>query len=369
MPMEKDPFFEDFVYSNKHLYVAKIASHPWNIPNMLYFLYKFDFMVPIKKYEIEDILYVDEENDIDKDENKEIEQSDSGFSYSGTPYNNEIEPGAFKVPIDISSKDSLCNEILNEKDDYIAKARQIFSVKYDLINLFWAKKNVKSVSENRIEDVFLKKEVQKLLSELTEIEFCDNSTIKITTRTSYYMEEDAPNLMISGKDNELFHIWADKEHEIVCVSEIDDNKDVWISKLDIDKHICVNPTEMGAWQLFLLVNLSIILPSYCWHMICGRQEYVFNGTDLEKVINNNPDPSLDFLNMRYLAYLLNKNPLKVEIVENNFWGCIIQINCCYWSDLGGLYKEETKITINNHQCVSFETKTTNLYSYNNGIYF
>ena len=214
----------------------------------------------------------------------------------------------------------------------------------------------------------MKKEVQKILSELTDIEFCDSSTIKITTSTSYYMEEDAPNLMIGKKDNDLFHIWADKEHEIVCVSEIDDDKDIWISKLDIDKHIRVNPTEMGAWQLFLLVNLSIILPSYCWHTSCGRKEYVFNETDLENVINKNI-PNGDWLNMRYLAHLLKDNLPKVEIVENNFWGCTIQISCCYWCDWSGLHKEETKITIIDHQCVSYETKTTNLYSYNNGIYF
>ena len=362
MPMEIDIFFEDFVYSNTYLEIAKISSHPWNLPNMLYFLYKFDFMLS-KKYNIEDIVDKDEQNDDDED----IKQSDSYLRFS-KQYNNEIVPGAFKVYVDIPSIDSFYNETLNEKDVYREKAMQIFSVNYDLINLFCAKKNVKSVLENQIEDIFLKQEVQKLLSALTEIEFCDDYTLKITTSTSYYMEEDAPNLMIGRKDNDLFHIWEQKEiDEIVCNFETDE--DIWISKLDIDKHICVNPTEMGAWQLYLLVNLSIILPSYCWHTNCGRKEYVFNETDLENVINkNNPGLNIEFVNKR-LMHLLKNNLPKVEIVENKLSGCTIQIGCCYWSDWSGLNKEETKITIVDRQCVSYETKTMNLYSYNNDIYF
>ncbi|MBR4454324.1 MAG: hypothetical protein IKS33_08715 [Bacteroidales bacterium] len=360
MPIGIDLSFEEFIYSNTLLYALKISSHPWSLSNILYFLYKFDFMVL-------NIVDVDKEKDICEEE--DLNQTSIMWrSYDSVQGNSEVVSGAFNVPINIPSKDSLCNEILNEKDVYIAKARQIFSVKYDLINLFCAKTNVKSVSENQIEDVFLKKEVQKILSELTDIEFCDSSTIKITTSTSYYMEEDAPNLMIGGKDNDLFHIWADKEHEIVCVSEIDDDKDIWISKLDIDKHIRVNPTEMGAWQLFLLVNLSIILPSYCWHTSCGRKEYVFNETDLENVINKNN--SYHNRELKHLMHLLKNNLPKVEIVENKLSGCTIQIGCCYWGDWSGLNKEETKITIVDRQCVSYETKTTNLYhSYNNGIYF
>lgn len=359
MPIGIDLSFEEFIYSNTLLYALKISSHPWSLSNILYFLYKFDFMVL-------NIVDVDKEKDICEEE--DLNQTSIMWrSYDSVQGNSEVVSGAFNVPINIPSKDSLCNEILNEKDVYIAKARQIFSVKYDLINLFCAKTNVKSVSENQIEDVFLKKEVQKLLSALTEIEFCDDYTLKITTSTSYYMKEDAPNLMIGKKDNDLFHIWEQKEiDEIVCNFETDE--DIWISKLDIDKHICVNPTEMGAWQLYLLVNLSIILPSYCWHTNCGRKEYVFNETDLENVINKNN--SYHNRELKHLMHLLKNNLPKVEIVENKLSGCTIQIGCCYWGDWSGLNKEETKITIVDRQCVSYETKTTNLYhSYNNGIYF
>ena len=360
MPVGIDLLFEEFVYSNTLLKAAKISSHPWNLPNMLYFLYKFDFMVP-------NIVDVDEEKDICEEE--DLNQTSIMWrSYDSVQGNSEIASGAFNVHIDIPSIDSFYNETLNEKDDYREKARQIFSVKYNLLHLFCAKKNDKSISEQEIENIFLKQEVQKLLSALTEIEFCDDYTLKITTSTSYYMEEDAPNLMIGGKDNDLFHIWEQKEiDEIVCNFETDE--DIWISKLDIDKHICVNPTEMGAWQLYLLVNLSIILPSYCWHTNCGRKEYVFNETDLENVINkNNPGLNIEFVNKR-LMHLLKNNLPKVEIVENKLSGCTIQIGCCYWSDWSGLNKEETKITIVDRQCVSYETKSMNLYSYNNDIYF
>ena len=112
----------------------------------------------------------------------------------------------------------------------------------------------------------------------------------------------------------------------MCIPEID--KDIYISKLDIDKHICVNPTEMGAWQLFLLVNLSIILPSYCWHMSYGRKEYVFNETDLENVINKNN--SYHNRELKHLMNLLKNNLPKVEMVEKSLLGCTIQIECCYW---------------------------------------
>ena len=97
-------------------------------------------------------------------------------------------------------------------------------------------------------------------------------------------------------------------------------------------------------------------------------KYVFNETDLENVINKNN--SYHNRELKHLMHLLKNNLPKVEIVENKLSGCTIQIGCCYWGDWSGLNKEETKITIVDRQCVSYETKTTNLYhSYNNGIYF
>jgi hypothetical protein len=360
MPLTGPFMFKDFVYLRTHIYDMELSPYPWFLTNMLYFLYKFKFTLPVK----DDIVETENFSLTERERKEKMVLCNSNSSYS------EIEPNTFYIPVNIPLKGEYNYLLVSDfykNDVYLEKAWKIFSVKYDLINLFCAKKNDKSISEQEIENIFLKQEVQKLLSELTEIEFCDDSTIRITTSSSY-MEEDAPNLMIGGKDNDLFHIWADKEHEIVCVSEIDDDKDIWISKLDIDKHIRVNPTEMGAWQLFLLVNLSIILPSYCWHTSCGRKEYVFNETDLENVINKNN--SYHNRELKHLMHLLKNNLPKVEIVENKLSGCTIQIGCCYWGDWSGLNKEETKITIVDRQCVSYETKTTNLYhSYNNGIYF
>ncbi len=361
MPLTGPFMFKDFVYLRSHIYDMELSPYPWFLTNMLYFLYKFKFTLPVK----DDIVETENFSLTERERKEKMVLCNSNSNYS------EIEPNTFYIPVNIPLKGEYNYLLVSDfykNDVYLEKAWKIFSVKYDLINLFCAKKNDKSISEQEIENIFLKQEVQKLLSELTEIEFCDDSTIRITTSPSY-LEEDAPNLMISRKDsglNDLYHIRKQEEIEEDFINTSIGGGTISVFNLDIDKHIRVNPTEMGAWQLFLLVNLSIILPSYCWHKSDGRREYIFSETDVDKIIGHLPKEKL---NTHYMSYLVERNMPNVKIVEKSLLGCTIQINWCYWDDWTGINTEETTITIAENQCVSYETKIIKPDSYYNGIYF
>lgn len=130
---------------------------------------------------------------------------------------------------------------------------------------------------------------------------------------------------------------------------------------DIIHNLIVEPTKMGAWQLYLMNNITHVLP-YFWHGGYNRCTYIFQESDIDGIL------PLKFHDLSELSAQKLFVP-SVEITEKSEDGCTMLVRCCYWNNWRGLVKEEVSIRIENERCVSYERETTDLFKYHCGLWF
>ena len=134
-------------------------------------------------------------------------------------------------------------------------------------------------------------------------------------------------------------------------------------KAERDKDICsnllVDNTEMGAWQLYLLMTSPTIM-SVFWHggYIC--RDFIFSKHDLKNI---KPIRNYDFSTLYTDGLLLPT----VRLSEDKN---AADIYCCYWNDWKGLVREHCQVKFNPdgtasiNRCDNFV-----LYEYDCGILF
>lgn len=114
---------------------------------------------------------------------------------------------------------------------------------------------------------------------------------------------------------------------------------------DILKYITVSPTEMGAWQVYLLINSPTQLPTW------GHDNYIVRNLIMDK----NDLYKIGVLKYYELSELAQKEMLypSVEVVKK---GDLLTANiyCCYWNDWKGLIREHVEIKIKNGKVTSFQ---------------
>ena len=130
---------------------------------------------------------------------------------------------------------------------------------------------------------------------------------------------------------------------------------------DIIHNLIVKPTKMAAWQLYLMYNITDVLPHF-WHGCYNQCTYIFCESVIDGIL------PLKFHDLSELSAQNLLVPL-VEITEKSEQGCSILVRCCYWNDWRGLVKEEVNIGIENGRCVSYEEKTTDLFKYHCGMWY
>jgi hypothetical protein len=130
---------------------------------------------------------------------------------------------------------------------------------------------------------------------------------------------------------------------------------------DIIYNLIVKPTEMAAWQLYLLKNIAAVLPYY-WHGGYNRCTYIFQESDIDGIV------PLKFHDLSELSAQDLFVP-SVEKTIKNGQCCTMLVRCCHWNDWNGLVKEEVSIMIENGHCVSYERTTVDLFKYNCGLWY
>ena len=124
----------------------------------------------------------------------------------------------------------------------------------------------------------------------------------------------------------------------VCNKNFEDDKDIL-------KYITVSPTEMGAWQIYLLITSPTQLPTWGHGNLIVRN-LIMDKNDLYKI---------GVLKYYELSELAQKDMLypSVEVVKK---GDLLTANiyCCYWNYWKGLIREHVEIKIKNGKVTSFQ---------------
>lgn len=124
------------------------------------------------------------------------------------------------------------------------------------------------------------------------------------------------------------------------------------NKSDIFDYLKVEDSEMGAWQAFLLHNISSILPTW-WHANTMSIQYVFAYKEI------NSPKILDALT----GYHESLAPTVVK--EQNYY----IVSFCYWNNWIGLVRKSVKVSLNDGIPIFEFLKNDVLFEYNCGIQF
>ena len=122
-------------------------------------------------------------------------------------------------------------------------------------------------------------------------------------------------------------------------------------------HLIVEKSEAGAWEAYLFSLARHLLPTF-WHGGYNAREIIFGKEELRRV------PSQEG---RALDVILRGQPVTPSV---RFDGDTALVECCYWSEWGGLYREKVSITFDGDRIAEFkDTGAENIYSYDCGIMF
>lgn len=102
-----------------------------------------------------------------------------------------------------------------------------------------------------------------------------------------------------------------------------------------ERGILVQPTAMGAWQYYLLMTSSTIMPVF-WHGGYSVRKFIFSTEDLKSI---EPIENLDFSILNRDGILLPKSVMAED-------GKSADVYCSYWNDWKGLVREHVRITFN-----------------------
>lgn len=129
---------------------------------------------------------------------------------------------------------------------------------------------------------------------------------------------------------------------------------------DVIKHLKVRQTEIAAWQLYLLHNISTVLPTF-WHGEYNRRKYIFKEADINDIT---PLKYHDLTELFLFKLILPT----VTIEKQNEHNCRMIVGCSYWNEWNGLLREEATITIKNNHVIQYDCKSTKYFDYNCGIF-
>lgn len=122
-------------------------------------------------------------------------------------------------------------------------------------------------------------------------------------------------------------------------------------------HFIVEKSEAGAWEVYLFSLARHLLPTF-WHGGYNAREIIFGKVDLRRV------PSQEG---RVLDVILRGQAVTPSV---RFDGDMALVECCYWSEWGGLYREKVSITFDGDRIAEFKNvEAENIYNYDCGIMF
>ena len=165
--------------------------------------------------------------------------------------------------------------------------------------------------------------------------------ISIPDGLSLHLSLASPERNYHGDISRFF--LTDAGDNVVCEGE-----DI-LYRLDVERSV------YGAWDAYLLSKARHLLPTW-WHGGYNQETLIFSLKDLV--------PSQKG---RVLEVITGGDDLRPRVSMN---GNTAVVDSCYWSEWGGLYREEVTITFKGNRIARLErTASRNIYSYDCGILF
>ena len=231
----------------------------------------------------------------------------------------------------------------------------------------------KGVINNAIAALYLTEQ-----NDFTEVarEFQDLISVQNYSHNSEKVLKILDSLSIPDGYQLLCHGNKMREHSV------GDNSFLYVSKRnseDTDRifdeishiweRVHVEDNEMGAWQVYLLMN-TIHVMEYFWHGGYHRNSYIYTLNDaysLPEFINRkSPLNNLD-LKLLYDRGLIQPS---IKYYREDDVNSSATIDCTYWNNWGGLIRERISIKMRGNQVVSYERiGQTPLFKYDCGILF
>lgn len=145
------------------------------------------------------------------------------------------------------------------------------------------------------------------------------------------------------------------------------------------KHLYVEPNDIGAWELYLLMTAPTVMPTF-WHGGYIERKFIFSTTDIYTIealnsyelsnIEHNPIllPSVT-INRDWSDDTTRENVLAYDADPTvDKWKA--DIYCCYWNEWKGLVREHIRITLRGAKVENYENMGEFIiYPYHCGIYF
>lgn len=137
---------------------------------------------------------------------------------------------------------------------------------------------------------------------------------------------------------------------------------------EVIKHLIAEPTEMAAWQVYLLQTSTTVMPVF-WHGGYIVRKFIFKPSDLNRI---SEVKYCDFSGLLSAGLLLpsvsvHETP---EDLGAKGYDHIADIYCCYWNDWKGLVREHIQIVFSKGHIISYEVKDSLvLYEYDCKIMF
>lgn len=158
---------------------------------------------------------------------------------------------------------------------------------------------------------------------------------------------------------ECSHIGMGDESKITIT--FPDGRVVRNTEDDFWEYISTEDSVLGIWQVYLLKNLWHYLPLF-WHANYAKHDYIYTRDQLA-IIKTKPafgDRAIENLD----SSQYDVAP-RMKFKEDRYI-----VSACYWSDFGGLIREELPIGLNETGQVVFYEKTgKTLFQYECGILF
>lgn len=132
----------------------------------------------------------------------------------------------------------------------------------------------------------------------------------------------------------------------------------------LSRHTQASPSEISAWQAYLLLTSNHILPVF-WHGGYNVRQFIFAKSDITRIKSfNGNDLFADY----DLSNIINNFDLLPRVELN---GDKAIVSCCYWNLWQGLVRESYEIVFGDSGkfSISNEKSSMVIYEYHCGIWF
>lgn len=128
---------------------------------------------------------------------------------------------------------------------------------------------------------------------------------------------------------------------------------------NIYKHLIIEESPSGAWQVVLLNNLIYVLPTE--NIACeSYKKFIFNEYEKEFIRD-----SFDELDYKNVMRNLKTEKCNIKVARNQEF---YYVSCCYWSDFVGFCRDYFEVQIRDNKVLNINLiKEDILYEYNCGL--